>query len=966
MSDLASRLAAALSGRYIVERELGAGGMATVFLARDLKHDRQVAIKVLRPELASALGPHRFLREIQVVAQFQHPHILPLHDSGEADGFLYYVMPYVEGESLRDRVAREGALPVDEAVRFLRDVVDALSYAHRHGLVHRDVKPENVLLSDRHALVADFGIAKALSDAGAEQQLTTAGMSVGTPTYMSPEQAAGDPSVDYRADLYSFGVLAYEVLTGKPPFTGDTAQAIMAAHVTREPTPIGRMREGLPGPLAAAVMRCLVKQPDQRWQSADELLHELEALATPGGGLPSVGRGFAQSPRAWGFGAVAVVIVLVLAAWGWRTAQQAADLRWTREEAVPEIQRLIDRDEIFSAWQLARQVEERVPGDPAMQELWPRVAWRPTVRSDPAGASVRIRDYGSEGDWLSLGVTPLESVPVPRGYFGLRIEKQGYRSFDGASLFWRIADVYALDPLGAVSDEMVRVPGGEAELQLPGLDHLEPIALRSYLIGRHEVTNRDFKVFVDSAGYARPELWEHPFELNGRHLSFSEAIARFVDRTGRPGPATWEAGDYPEGRDDYPVAGVSWYEAAAYAKFAGMQLPTIYHWGRAAETVASSAIVPRSNFGGTGPAAVGTTTGMGPYGTLDMAGNVREWCANQTGAERYILGGGWNDPSYAFNDAYAQSPMDRSATNGFRLVQYDEDANLEMAARPIERLVRDFSKERPVPDQVFAIYRRLYDYDRTPLNVVVEEADSSGADWIRERIAFDAAYGERMFAYLFTPKRGTPPFQTVVYFPGSNAIHTRSSLNLSGVRVFDFILKSGRAVIHPIYKSTYERGDSLRSDYADASNFYKEHVIAWVKDFRRSIDYLETRADIDTTAFAYYGVSWGGYLGGLIPALEPRLKASVLYVAGLENQQGQPEVEPINYLPRITIPVLMLNGKYDHYFPEETSQRPFFELLGTPADRKRWVVYEGGHFVPRTQLITETLDWLDTYLGPVR
>jgi pimeloyl-ACP methyl ester carboxylesterase len=206
----------------------------------------------------------------------------------------------------------------------------------------------------------------------------------------------------------------------------------------------------------------------------------------------------------------------------------------------------------------------------------------------------------------------------------------------------------------------------------------------------------------------------------------------------------------------------------------------------------------------------------------------------------------------------------------------------------------------------------------------------------------------------------------VVYFPGSNAIFARSSQSLRPSPASDFIVKSGRALFHPIYQSTYERGDSLRSDYANESAFYKEHVIAWVKDFRRSVDYLAARADIDTTAFAYYGVSWGGYLGGLIPALEPRLKAVVLYVAGLENQRGQPEVEPINYLPRIRIPVLMLNGQYDHYFPVETSQRPMFELLGTPPAHKKWVVAPGGHFVPRARLIAETLDWLDRYLGAVR
>ncbi|MGE5231559.1 MAG: serine/threonine-protein kinase, partial [Deltaproteobacteria bacterium] len=233
-------LRAALADRYRIERELGQGGMATVWLAEDLRHRRQVAVKVLEPSLAQALGAERFLREIRIAAGLTHPHILPLLDSGEAGGFLYYVMPYIAGESLRQKLAREGALPVAESARLLREIVDALAKAHRVGVIHRDIKPENVLLADGHALVTDFGVAKAVSDAGGDGTLTMAGMAVGTPAYMAPEQAAGDPHVDQRADLYAVGVVAYEMLTGRPPFTGATPQQVLAAHVTTPPDPVAK------------------------------------------------------------------------------------------------------------------------------------------------------------------------------------------------------------------------------------------------------------------------------------------------------------------------------------------------------------------------------------------------------------------------------------------------------------------------------------------------------------------------------------------------------------------------------------------------------------------------------------------------------------------------------------------------------------------------------------------------------
>ena len=289
MADQLDRLKAALADRYRIERELGSGGMATVYLAQDLKHERQVAVKVLRPELAAALGPERFHQEIKIAANLHHPHILPLYDSGDADGFLYYVMPYEEGQSLRDKLAHEGELPIAEAVRILRDVVDALSHAHKQGVVHRDIKPDNVMLAERHALVTDFGVAKAVSEATGAHKLTTEGVALGTPAYMSPEQAAADKHIDHRADIYAVGAVAYELLTGRPPFTGTTPQELLSAQVTQTPEPVTRYRELVPPALDQLVMKCLEKKAADRWQSAEELLPQLEALATPSGGITPTG-----------------------------------------------------------------------------------------------------------------------------------------------------------------------------------------------------------------------------------------------------------------------------------------------------------------------------------------------------------------------------------------------------------------------------------------------------------------------------------------------------------------------------------------------------------------------------------------------------------------------------------------------------------------------------------------------------
>ena len=278
MSSLSPRISGALSGHYRLEDEIGAGGMATVYLAHDLRHDRRVAVKVLRPELAAVIGAERFLAEIKLTANLQHPHILPLFDSGEADGFLYYVMPYVEGESLRDRISREKQLPVDEAVRLAVEVASALDYAHRHGVVHRDIKPENILLHDGRAQVADFGIALAASKASGAR-MTETGMSLGTPQYMSPEQAMGEREITARSDVYALGAVLYEILTGDPPFVGSTAQAIVARVVTESPRPMLPQRHTIPPHVEEVTLKALEKLPADRFATAALFA---EALTRPG------------------------------------------------------------------------------------------------------------------------------------------------------------------------------------------------------------------------------------------------------------------------------------------------------------------------------------------------------------------------------------------------------------------------------------------------------------------------------------------------------------------------------------------------------------------------------------------------------------------------------------------------------------------------------------------------------------
>ena len=334
MTDVLNRLKSALSDGYAIEREIGRGGMATVYLAEDLKHHRKVAVKVLRPELGASIGVERFLREIEITANLNHPHILPLLDSGAADGFLFYVMPYVEGESLRDRLSRERQLPIDEAVKIAGEVADALGFAHQRNVIHRDIKPENILLEAGHAVVADLGIARAIGEAR-EDRLTETGLAVGTPAYMSPEQASGESELDGRSDLYSLGCVLFEMLAGEPPFTGPSAEHVIRKHMSVEAPPVSVVRPTVPERLSEAVARALAKAPVDRYQSAAELGAVVGAaqlgVATPRGGTVPVRAAVdRQARRRWmmaggGVGAAAVIAVIAVMAAGPRGSRAGLD-----------------------------------------------------------------------------------------------------------------------------------------------------------------------------------------------------------------------------------------------------------------------------------------------------------------------------------------------------------------------------------------------------------------------------------------------------------------------------------------------------------------------------------------------------------------------------------------------------------------------------------------------------------------
>ena len=601
---------------------------------------------------------------------------------------------------------------------------------------------------------------------------------------------------------------------------------------------------------------------------------------------------FASSWPGWGLAAALGLMLGVAAIWWGFENRRVMDRRvvWATQQLL-EIDRLQARGEYGSAFALANEVEPLLAENTIAEDLWATFSRSLDIETDPSGAQVfRQSVDAAEDAWEDLGTTPLKGVRFAKqvGY-RLRFELVGHRRVEVLptarsirSMGLELMNPVRLDPVDVLPEEMVRIPGFTRDL----VDYAD------YFMDRFEVTNREYEQFVTAGGYETRTYWSEAFVRDGKTVPWEEAVINFVDRTGRPGPSTWSGGAYLTGQEDHPVSGVSWYEAAAYAKFVDKELPTWVHHYNARRFYRSNSwlIAPRSNLGGDGPRPVGENRAMTTLGVYDLTGNVREWCWNEAEKDaRVTRGGAWTDAPFHVGWIIPRSPWDRDSTHGFRLIRtFDGDEKLAGLRGPREpRDRRDYRNEEPASDAEFMIYRRLYTYDSLPLNAEVVAADSF-EHWIRERVAFDLPYGERGGALLYIPKNTKPPFETVMYWGGADILSYQSADDRYLGHV-SFLVRSGRAVAEPIFKGAYERDDpnfstthsSLRAQ-SEGSKF-RDYQIKWVQDLSRTIDYLETREDFKTDTLGYYGLSWGGRIAPIVLAVEERIDAAVVNVGGLSQ-----------------------------------------------------------------------------------
>jgi len=640
-------------------------------------------------------------------------------------------------------------------------------------------------------------------------------------------------------------------------------------------------------------------------------------------------------------------------------------------EIIPELIEVFDSGEISKSFIMSRDLLKRYPNNEIIKNYYSKSSRYVKLKTNKKGIDVSVM-YPGDSTYNYIGKTPIDSFVVPNNY------QYHYLKFNYGNA--EFIEKSRNNHNYRFPENTIEIPSGHKpflgitlrRMWLQGLD-FENINIKAFSIAENEVSNKDFQEFVDAGGYENRIYWDFPFQVGNKTYDFNSSIKMFTDRYGRPGPSNWAYGQFPTGLDNYPVTGISWFEARAFAKYSNLSLPNVYQWLLASGNPenlgnVNQYVTRNSNYNSTQLREVSNK--LGSYNGLNnIGGNIKEWTLNPNGynQEKFsIMGGAFNEPSYTFNNYYSLSPLDRSIGNGFRLSKNLTNGESELDNDIIPEFKRNFYEIEDVSDEVFDVYKSQFDYNSQPLNSKTSNIENFQDGYSSQIFEMETTYesDEKLFGYVVFSNRFKDKYDPIIIYPNASSIGSNTDTNLPNqlLNGFKYLIDEGYAIIHPVYHNTYSREKTHNTWWPNDSEKYKNTIIKIGQDYKRSIDYIESRNDFNFENLSYFGYSWGSTTSNYLLAIDDRIKAAVLCVGGLMMQKSKKEVEAHYYVRRIKTPILHIVGKEDGIFGFEESYKPWKELIGTAKDKLKLIELDNvGHGLPWDTIRKHHSNWIKAH-----
>ena len=642
-------------------------------------------------------------------------------------------------------------------------------------------------------------------------------------------------------------------------------------------------------------------------------------------------------------------------------------------KVIPELIQIYDNGKIAESFLKSKELLDKYPNNEIIKSYFTKSSKYNYLKSDTDGVDVSVK-YAEDSTYTYLGKTPLDSFVTPN-IWGDQSHKLKlvYNNIEYEQKGRDIHNYKFPDPSIKVPENHVAFLGTNPEFGffLQGIN-FEDIKLTPFSIGINEVSNKDFQKFVDARGYENPSYWDFPIQVGNKIYDFNSSIKLFIDKYGRKGPANWSYGKYPSGLDNHPVTGISWFEARAYAKFKNLTLPNIFQWTYASGIpenfmTVDQSVTKESNYDSSQLREVSNSSGS-YNGLNNIGGNVKEWVLNANGdkMEKYsIMGGAFNESPYTFNNYYSSSPFDRTNGNGFRLSKNLTNNQSNLNNKVIPDFKRNFDDLDDVSDEVFEVYKSQFDYNK-PLNSKTTNIENFQDGYSAQKFETETTYksDENLYGYIVYSNKFKNKYDPVIVYPNAGSIFSDNDewLPESLLNQYKYLIDEGYAIIHPIYHNTFAREKTVRTFWASDSEDYKNTIIKIGQDYKRALDYIESRNDFNFDNMSYFGYSWGSTTSNYLLAIDDRIKAAVICVGGLMLQSSKKEVEAHYYVRRIKTPILHIIGKEDGIFGYEENYKPWKKLIGTPKNKLKLIELDNvGHGLPWDTIIKHQSNWIKAH-----